>query len=47
VRNEKGSAVLDITSIPVRQVPTLLKALAAAVPPGFEVESVEPSQPTA
>ena len=38
VRNEKGLAVLDITSIPVRQVPTLLKALAAVVPPEGEVK---------
>ncbi|WP_224371652.1 hypothetical protein [Hyalangium versicolor] len=38
VRNEKGSAVLDITSIPVRQVPTLLNALAAVVPPEGEAK---------
>ncbi|WP_263451662.1 hypothetical protein [Hyalangium gracile] len=39
--------VLDITSIPVRQVPTLLNALAAVVPPEFEVEPVPPVQHTA
>jgi hypothetical protein len=47
VRNQKGKAVLDIQGIPVGQVPTLLKALAAAVPTVLLEQSVETPPPTA
>jgi hypothetical protein len=47
VRNEKGSSVLDIKSIPIAEVGTLFLALMDHVPPGSELRRAEQASPSA
>jgi hypothetical protein len=47
VRNEKGSSVLDIKSIPLAEVGTMILALMDHLPPGSELRRGEKAPPSA